>query len=443
MQQYYRLRIKFLSIVLLLGISLKSQLLAQSILPLAKAVELAIEKNISLQLQETQAEIARANVTKGNAGLLPIVNFNLNQTNSLTNPNQLLANGTTIERNNAAAYNTNANISAAWTVFEGGANTKTYERLKILHAQADVLTRFTLETLVADVWSSYYNCVFQERLLVARKAAVELSRQRLQIAQARAEVGTGSKLDALQAQVDVNADEAAILAQNAALKDAYAALALLLQEPSLNAQAEDSIPLQLGLEVDYLQQQANAQNKQLLLTKINTQLAESNLQIAKAAQYPQVQLLAGYNFTNVRAEGNFVLQNRNYGLNYGINVSMNLFDGGNRKREIQNALLQTQLTELQTTQLSQTIQVNINRLFERYRLSLSRLELEQQNLAVAQKNAEIAAERYKIGAVAAIEVRQAQTALVEARTRLATVRYEAKLTEIELRALSGGFQFTP
>jgi len=56
---------------------------------------------------------------------------------------------------------------------------------------------------------------------------------------------------------------------------------------------------------------------------------------------------------------------------------------------------------------------------------------------VARENLEIALERYKLGSLAGLELREVQKSLLDAEERLISVKYQAKMAEISLMQISG------
>jgi len=64
-------------------------------------------------------------------------------------------------------------------------------------------------------------------------------------------------------------------------------------------------------------------------------------------------------------------------------------------------------------------------------------DLETENLQVATQNYEIAMERYRLGDLAGIELREAQNNLLAAEERLLQAKFNTKLCEISLLQISG------
>jgi outer membrane protein TolC len=72
-----------------------------------------------------------------------------------------------------------------------------------------------------------------------------------------------------------------------------------------------------------------------------------------------------------------------------------------------------------------------------YKNNLELWDLEKENLVAAQEYYEIAIDRYKLGDLAGIELREAQNNLFEAEERRSIAEYNTKLCEISLFQLSG------
>ena len=81
---------------------------------------------------------------------------------------------------------------------------------------------------------------------------------------------------------------------------------------------------------------------------------------------------------------------------------------------------------------------DLSDLWQAYRNNLRLLALERQNLVTAQENHFIARERYLLGDLSGIEMREAQKSLLDAEERILVAEYNTKLCEISLRQLSGG-----
>ena len=65
-------------------------------------------------------------------------------------------------------------------------------------------------------------------------------------------------------------------------------------------------------------------------------------------------------------------------------------------------------------QLEQALRADLSNLWQAYQNNLQMLNLERQNLVAAKENHEIAMERYMLGNLSGIEMREAQKSLLDA-----------------------------
>ncbi|MFZ9046491.1 MAG: TolC family protein, partial [Cyclobacteriaceae bacterium] len=124
-------------------------------------------------------------------------------------------------------------------------------------------------------------------------------------------------------------------------------------------------------------------------------------------------------------------------FNYGLSATVNLFSGFNQMRNIQNAQVALENSQLLQQEAEQMIVSNLLNAFTAYRNNLELLELESENLEVANENSEIALERFRLGVSDALALREAQVNAVNARIRLLQSQFNAKAAEVELYRLSG------
>ena len=126
----------------------------------------------------------------------------------------------------------------------------------------------------------------------------------------------------------------------------------------------------------------------------------------------------------------------NFGFNGGVTVGINIFDG-NRRREKQNANIAIRNTQLQRDELEQALRADLSNLWQSYQNNLKLVNLERQNLVTAKDNYTISMDRYLLGDLSGIEMREAQKSLLDAEERLLSAEYNTKLCEVSLLLISG------
>lgn len=422
--------------LLLFGQILVAQ--AQDELSLSDAIRLGLEKNYAIRIARNDQMIADNNHSLGNAGFLPIVSAQFDQNNANNDTRQEFLSGQSLERDNAKSDNTAATLGLSWTIFDGLKMFTTYEKLGELKKLGEADARVRIEATIASIIQAYAQLVqARQQLLVADKN-VAISEERLQQAEDRFALGSGSKLEVLNARVDLNADKSVRLSQLQQLDEARVNLNELLGRPAGAALAPTDA-LQKGsiLQMDQLRNDAQKQNPALLIAESNRRIAKLELKEVQSAMLPRVDLLGDYHWNRSSSEAGFLASNQNTGINYGVRASINLFNGFQVQRERQNARIRIETANMQLEQERLALDAGLNKVYLLYANALQMLELEYENLDVAAQNLDVANERFKIGAQTALELREAQRQYIAAETRLIQARYLVMVSRTELLRLSG------
>jgi outer membrane protein TolC len=124
-------------------------------------------------------------------------------------------------------------------------------------------------------------------------------------------------------------------------------------------------------------------------------------------------------------------------MKYGLTLGVNLFDGLNQRRSIHNSEIAIMNKDLQFRQIEQGIRADLITIYSGYSNNLRLIKLEEQNLQTAAENLDIALERYKLGSLSGIDLREVQKSYLDARERLLQIQSQAKLAEISLQLISG------
>lgn len=411
---------------------------AQDTLRLEEAINLGLEYNFEIALAENQAQIAANNYTVGNAGFLPRADLSGNIGWTQENTRQEFVSGNTQEVEGAQTRRINATALVNWLIFDGGRMFLTYEKLNQLRIAEDLSKERVIENIAADIIDGYYLVVLQQERVRVLQNNLILSKERKDIAKAKYDIGKASKLEYLAAQVDYNADTSALLQQVEALYQAKVNLNNVMGvDVNHNFAVKSNINYREDLPQEVLKEEMLANNLQLRIIQRQENVAVLELKEIKAEMYPQLRLDGGYEINRLNAEAGFLLSRRSAGFNYGATATFNIFNGFNRQRREQNARIQLQNTGLLNSQLTLDLEAQFNNLYSDYSSSLVLLQMERENLAVAQENADIALDRYNIGNTNSLELREAQQNLVDAESRLLNAAYTVKMAETELLRISG------
>lgn len=409
-------------------------------LTLRQCLEKGLENNYSLRIVRNEQQMADNNANRANAGQLPTLSASAGYSGSLNNRSTTSREGVTADDRNFLDHTFSAGINAEWMVFDGFKMQADYKRLRELKLQSDTQTRIAVEDYIAELTAEYYN--FVQQLIRRRNLnyAVRLSKERLRIVQERYIIGNNSRLDLQQAQVDFNADSAQSLKQNETLASSRIRLRRLMADSNIGdwlLVKDSAIVVNRNLDFDSLWTATQQHNSALINAAHNHALAEIDRKSIRSRDYPYVKLSAGYGYSLSKMAIGSTKRRQEWGADFGLTVGFKLFDG-KRRSQVRNARLAVENAELEQQDLELSLYADLCDLWQAYENNRHLLALERQNLVSARENYYIAHERYLLGDLSGIEMREAQKSLLDAEERLLAALYSTKICEISLLQVSGG-----
>ncbi len=153
---------------------------------------------------------------------------------------------------------------------------------------------------------------------------------------------------------------------------------------------------------------------------------------------PIIQLKTGYIFSNQTSQAGFLQSSNNLGYHYGAGLSMNIFNGFDVNRRLNNAQLLWLSSELLYKDSLSKLEMSITQAYNTYATNMELWRFEKSNLDVAKQNFAIAKDQNDQGMISSNDLRIAQVSLLQNVNRLLQAAYDAKLSEVELQRLSGG-----
>ena len=428
------MRRTILSFLIILCTALAAQAQPAPIYTLKSCLEQGLLNNYSLGITRNEQQVSKNNATLANAGYLPTLDLSAGYRGTLDNTEtKLRATGETTKQNGVFDQTIDAGINLSWTIFDGFNITANYQKLKELERQGETNTRIAIEDLIANIAAEYYNYVQHKIRLNNFRYAVSLSKERLRIVEERYHIGNFSRLDYQQAKVDFNADSAQYMKQQELLHTSRIQLNELMASENVDQPfiiRDSLIDVSDKLNFEELWNATLQANASLLKAEQNNTLARLDYKKVSSRDYPYVKMNGGYGYTLNKYDISANSRRSNLGLNVGVT-------DGNRRRERRNARIAVQNARLEREQLEQALRADLSNLWQAYQNNLQMLNLERQNLVAAKENHEIAMERYMLGNLSGIEMREAQKSLLDAEERILSAEYDTKLCEISLLQISG------
>lgn len=412
--------------------------LPNPVLTASEAVRIALENNYDIRLSRADAEIARLNNIKANAGMLPTVDFVANENFTLSSFKQKRSNDTELSDFAVPVNNVSAGVELNWTLFDGRRMHITKKRLETLETLGQINLQNQVQQTTAFVLQGYYEIVasrLQERALTE---VIALNEERLRIAEARLAAGFAAQTDALQARIDLNQRRADLLNQQTATASAKRSLnQLLVRPPETPFDVDEDLAVSYSPERNALLQKMSAQNPALLSLQKNAEVAALVVDENRTLNKPRITGIGQFNLNRSDNPAGFAVNNQQAGLTAGVGLTIPLYTGGNLKRQLEVAKLQAQQANFRTEAERFAMEAELDNQLAFYQTQQQVLVLEEENVKNARENLNVSTERFRLGQTNALETQTAQNSLEQALARRNLVQYNLKATEIQLRLLAG------
>lgn len=412
---------------------------AQKTLTPEEAIQLTLSHNYGIKIAENTVKVAENNTSVLNSGYLPTVTGNAGATYNLDNTEAEFSNGETTTLNGAESSRYNASVNLNYTLFDGLGRLYNYKRLKEQHQLSELEARETIENTLLQLFSVYYSVAQLSENTNAIKETFAISKDRLTRSEYQFEYGQNTKLEVLNAQVDINNDSINIVNTEQQLKNTKRDLNVILGNKlseEFNVHTDVSFLLELTKEDLWTKTKAN--NVSVLQIEKNIAISSLDVKSNRSQYLPTVGLTGTYGWNkNNNNAASFVAVSTNTGLSGGINLSWNLFDGGSTITRVKNAKIALENQQLQKEQVLIDLERNFNNAWDDYQNKLVIYQLQEENITTATNNFDRTKEKFKIGQVNSIEFRQAQLNLLNAELSRNQAKYNAKLAELTVLQLSG------
>jgi len=412
---------------------------AQDLLTPKTAVALALENNYGIKLVGTDVEIAKNNADILNSGYLPTLTGNAGAIYNRDNTEAEFADGRVTVLNGAESSRYNASVDLNYVLFDGLGRSYNYKQLKEVEQLTELQARETIELTVLQLFTVYYNVAELAENVEAISQTLAISQDRLLRVQYQFDYGQNTKLNILNAEVDVNNDSITVMNTKQQLRNFKRDLNLVLGNAlTTDFNVDTNVSFSNLYDENEMKEKAIANNINLLQIDKSIDISSLGIKTEKSAYLPTVGLLGSYGWNkNNNNAASFVAGSVNTGLSGGLNLRWDLFDGGNTITRVKNAKINLEAQEIQKEQLFVTLERDFNNAWENYLNRLEIYRLEEDNIRTSQNNFDRTQEKFKLGQVNSIEFRLAQVNLLNVEVNKNRAKYFAKIAELEMLQISG------
>ena len=414
---------------------------------LKECVDRALEKNISIQQNKLNLELAKKEVEISKGNFLPNLNAN-------TGSNVNFGTGFSPVTNSRVAtsfFGGSLNMSSGITVFNGFRNTNTNKQAQ-LGVESSLYDLKKIENDVSlFVVNGYLNVLFAKENLIVAKVQYEISKNQIEAAESRFKSGVIPKGELLNVESTAATNLQTLVAQENALDLALLNLSQLLQ---VNAEGFDVSPVDVGTPKANLfyktsttvYEKSLERLPEIARAKLAIENADLNIAISKSAFLPsisaQVGLSTNYGFNLNLPTGfnNTPFADQlvdNFGYGFGFNMNVPIFNRFQTKNRVAQSLINKEIFETRLESEKLNLQQTIEQAFLDVKTALKTYEAAKISLESQQEAFKNAQERYNFGAMTLFDFDQVRTRIVNAEATLIRSKYDYVFKTKVLQFYSG------
>jgi len=186
--------------------------------------------------------------------------------------------------------------------------------------------------------------------------------------------------------------------------------------------------------LDELINQSMKSNFDILTLERKKELDEASIKVDESGYWPSLAAFGKYTLAGSADDWNYM----NYSSAIvGISLSMNLFNGFQTQKKVEQSLIAVEQTTEQISQLRDYIVTQIkSKVIEIERVK-SNIEAQKRNIELAEKAYDIANARYTNGTGTQLEIQNADMALRTARTNMLQSVYDYIVAKTGIESLTG------
>ena len=411
--------------------------IAQTELSLSDAIQLGLKNNFQIQIADKQIDIAKRNNTLKATSKYPRIDLNVSSTNNFLHINDPTS---FLDGASLFSFRATPSVDLQWTLFDGHQARITKQQLEQLEFQSLGNKEIIVENTLQAIILAYYRAVIEQEKITVLEEVKKLSRDRYDYEQVRRDIGTGGTFNILQTENAYLSDSLNVVLQETLARQMMRNLNLAMGEDNTEKTYTLTDKLEYNpatYDATQLEQKMFANNSNLKNQILNIQLQKANTEMQRSNRLPRITMQTG---VSEALSQNYLGDLSGNQFNFYLNFSLtyNLYDAGQTKRAIQNAVVNEKISELNVQDQKRTLKGQLYQNIATYNDQLQLIALNDALIQNAEKNLAVAETRYKTGVINSFDYRNIQVAFIRASLSKLETIFNLKTTETDLMRLTGG-----
>lgn len=411
-------------------------------LTMEQAVGIALERNLTITLAQSQVRTSTARVTGAFGTFLPQISIESGYSKLLTSDDITVING--IPFGGSPSYSTSTSASAQLVVFDGFSRTSTYDAAQSSYsASLETLAR-TKQDITFQTRASYLNALRAEQIIDVRQSDLEVLQDKLVRSRQRVEAGVAQigivySEEAEVANAELSLEQArtdAVVARNnlALLLNYDPTTELQLSTEGIASSIDTATIAQnrrdLGSKETMLQRQA-LQRRDIQALRLRLDASESSVGAARSGYWPRISTSLTWQWSQAGS------QEWNDDARFGIGLSYTPFDGFQTNERVELAEAERQSVEIELRRLEIQARSDLQSAVARLDGAERQLRAADKAVSAARQNRFAADERYRLGAGVYSDYILASAQYLSAQINQVNAVFNYRLALYEIRYLLG------
>ncbi|MFA5794620.1 MAG: TolC family protein [Candidatus Brocadiia bacterium] len=397
-----------------------------TVLPLDKAVEIALKYHPAIQQSRRRLESAQSRFDSAKGSYLPQLDTSLSA-------NAGTGNRTAGSEVNSTDQSHSASLSLSQLIYDFGKTPASVRQAYENWVAAEMSDKSTANNLVYEVKGAYYDLIKQQSLFKVAEETVKQFEKRLEQVKSFAEVGRRTRYDVTKTEVDLAEARLTYIKAINSLKTSRATLnnALgLAEDPGYSVQTPPP-PEMSAYTMDEFWQMVKLNNPEMQSQSATEKAASAGVDKAIADLYPSLSLNSSYSWSG----GVFPMP---WNWSVGAAMRFNIFQGFQKVNAINEAVDSLRQMRSAKAELEQRLFLDLNRAYAQLEDSRQRLAITELSVKIAEENLMIVEGRYQVGKASSVELTDAQVSLASARSNRVQADFDYQLAIAQIKKNTGG-----
>jgi outer membrane protein TolC len=383
---------------------------------LSEAINLALTNNLATLLANEQKRAAGGFVQQARSALLPNISAATYQANVTLNLAALGFQGGTFPGFTSTFIGPFNNFDARATLSQTIFNLsviRNYQSSREGVRVSEFRQRLAREQVAEVTALTYLEALRTERNVASAQANVELATSLLKLAQDQRTAGVATGVDVTRAETRLAQERVGLAQAQTASEQAILNLQRVIGVP-LGSTFVLADPLRFTVEplpaVDAAVTQALSDRPEVLVSEAQYKMSELERKSVKDEYLPSVEFLGDYGVSGITPT-NTALPTRRVA----VQLNVPIFNGGLTQGRLTVATSRAHEAELQLSSVKGQVEEDVRLALSALRTTVERVKAADEQFALAQRELEMARDRFSAGVADNLEVVTAQTSLANAR----------------------------